>query len=244
MKNIFSFLYQWLVFMPIFIVSTVLTALIVMIFAPIFGSKHWGYLPPKWWSVLTCRTALSPIKVSGRGNLDKKQSYVFIANHQGAFDIFLVYGFLNQSIKWVQKQSLRKLPLVGFASAMAGHVFVDNSNAAARAKTIEKAKEQLKDGSSMMIFPEGARTLTGKMGRFKRGAYHLAFDMKLPIVPLTINGPYDVMKRGTLRLHPGKKMELIIHAPIPTDTLSETDIPQLMEQTKDIIYSGLWEKYR
>ena len=65
---------------------------------------------------------------------------MFIANHQGAFDIFLVYGFLNQNIKWVQKQSLRNIPFVGFASKKAGHVFVDNSTLASRKATIEKAK--------------------------------------------------------------------------------------------------------
>jgi len=88
----------------------------------------------------------------------------------------LVYGFLNQNIKWVQKQSLRKIPFVGFASEKAGHVFVDNSSVAARTATIQKAKEKIRDGVSMVIFPEGARTHTGKMGRFKRGAYHIAYD--------------------------------------------------------------------
>lgn len=243
LRKIFTFLYQWLVFMPIFLVMTLATALTVMIFAPIFGSKFWGYVPPKWWSRLTCWLALCRIKSRGHENLDKKQSYVFVANHQGAFDIFLVYGFLNQNIKWVQKQSLRKIPFVGFASAMAGHVFVDNSSAASRKMTIDKAKEQIVDGVSMMMFPEGARTRTGKMSRFKRGAYHIAYDMKLPIVPLTINGPFEVLKRGTFLINPSK-MELVIHEPIPTDTINESEIPELIERTREIIHSALWEKYK
>jgi|AGTN01.2.fsa_nt_gi 1-acyl-sn-glycerol-3-phosphate acyltransferase len=241
-KNILLFLYQWIIFMPLFILLTLITAVIVMIMAPVFGSKFWGYFPPKWWSKITCWLALCRVKTKGRENLNPHQSYIFIANHQGAFDIFLVYGFLHQNIKWIQKQSLRKIPFVGFASEKAGHVFVDNSHPAARAVTIEKAKNQIVDEVSMMMFPEGSRTLTGKMGRFKRGAYHIAHDMKLPIVPLTINGPYDVMKRNTLVLKPGK-MELIIHEPIPTDSLEETEIPELIHRTKEIIRSALWEKY-
>ncbi len=229
--------------MPIFLALTILTATIVMIFTTIFGSRFWGYYPPKWWSRFTCWLALCRIKSSGHENLDPKQSYVFVANHQGSFDIFLTYGFLNQNIKWVQKQSLRNIPLVGFASEKAGHVFVDNTNATTRMNTIKAAKEQISDGVSIMLFPEGARTRTGKMGRFKRGAYHIAHDLKLPIVPLTINGPYDILKRGSTRLQPGK-IELIIHKPIPTADVDIEDIPQIIEQTKQTIYSGLWDKYK
>ncbi len=242
-KNIVVFLYQWLIFVPVFVMLTLITALIVMVMAPLFGSKFWGYYPPKWWSRLTCWLALCRVKTRGHENLDPKQSYVFVANHQSAFDIFLVYGFLNQNIKWMQKQSLRKIPFVGFASEKAGHVFVDNSNPKSRAASIKTAKEQIVDGVSMVIFPEGARTKSGEMGRFKRGAYHLAHDMNLPVVPRTINGAYNVLKRTGFNLNPGK-MELVIHRPIDTASLTEAEIPGLIGETRDTIYSALWGKYK
>lgn len=242
-KKLVVFLYQWLIFAPVFILLTLVTAITVMLMAPLFGSKFWGYYPPKWWSRLTCWLALCRVKTSGHENLDPNQSYVFVANHQSAFDIFLVYGFLNQNIKWMQKQSLRKIPFVGLASETAGHVFVDSSSPKARAASIRKAEKQIVDGVSMVIFPEGARSRTGKMGRFKKGAYYVAQDMKLPVVPLTINGAYDVLKRDGLCLRPGK-MELVIHRPIPTETLMETEMPELIEETKNEIYSALWEKYK
>ncbi|MGB4015872.1 lysophospholipid acyltransferase family protein, partial [Petrimonas mucosa] len=87
------------------------------------------------------------------------------------------------------------------------------------------------------------RTRTGKMGRFKRGAYQIAYDLKLPIVPLTLNGPFDVMKRGSLRLNPNR-LELIIHKPISTENLSEEDIPALIEETREIIHADLWERFK
>lgn len=214
-----------------------------MVLAPLFGDRFWGYYPPKWWSRFTCWLALCFVKTRGRENLDPHKSYIFVANHQGAFDIFVVYGFLNQNIKWMQKQSLRKIPFVGFASEKAGHVFVDNTNAATRTASIRKAKEQIVNGVSMVIFPEGARTHDGRMGHFKRGAYHIAVDMKLPVVPLTINGPFDVLKRNTLRLRPSK-MELIIHKPIDTEGLKESDIPELIDRTRTIIHEALWDKYK
>ena len=111
----FYIIYQICVWLPIFLVTTILTALVTMIGCR-FGNGHfWGYYPGKIWSQITCYTLLLPIKVVGRENIDKKQSYVFVANHQGSFDIFLIYGFLGRNFKWMMKKSLRKLPFVGKA---------------------------------------------------------------------------------------------------------------------------------
>lgn len=243
MKRTIIFLYQWIILAPIFIILTFITAVIVIVFSLIFGNRYWGYYPPKWWSRLTCWLSFCRVKSSGHQNLDKDTSYIFIANHQGAFDIFLTYGFLNHNIKWIQKASLRKLPFVGKASEIAGHVFVDNSSLKSRKESILRAKNELKDGVSMMIFPEGARTKDGKLSSFRRGAYRLAIDTGLPLVPITINGPFDVMKRNSITLNPNR-LELTIHKPISTKNLSKEDIPDLINKTKTIISSDLWDKYK
>lgn len=243
MRGILYFLYQWIIFVPFFLVITFITALIVIIMAPLFGNKFWGYYPPKWWCRLTCWLSLCRVKTQGHENLDPEKSYIFVANHQGAFDVFLTYGFLNHNVIWMQKQSLRKTPLVGFASELAGHVFVNNSNSVARASSIINAKEKIVDGVSIVVFPEGARTHTGKMGRFKWGAYYIASELNLSIVPLTINGSFDVLKRNTLHMKPGK-LELVIHKPIPSEEITEETIPEIINITKHIIHSELWDKYR
>ena len=243
MKRILIFLYQWIILIPIFVVLTIITTSVMIIFSSIFGNKFWGYYPPKWWARITCWLSLCRVNSSGHENLDENTSYVFIANHQGAFDIFLIYGFLNQNIKWVQKASLRKVPFAGKASEIAGHVFVDNTSIASRRDTIIKAKKEIVGGVSMMMFPEGSRSKDGKMQPFRRGAYRVAMDMGLPIVPITINGPFDVLRVKSMKLNPGK-LELIIHKPIPTANLEQKDLRALMNQTKEIIYSGLWEKYK
>lgn len=205
--------------------------------------KFWSCYPPRYWSKLACRLALCKINVIRKGKLEPNQSYIFVANHQGAYDIFLIYGYLGQDIKWVQKKELRKIPFVGKASEIAGHVFVDQSSRKSMIETIKKAEEQLSEGASIAIFPEGARTYTGKMDRFKRGAFIIAKEMKLPVVPVTVNGPFDVMKIHTHLINPGK-LELIIHDPIPTKDLTDDDIPELMNKCHEIVHSGLWEKYK
>lgn len=244
MKTIVSFLYQWLIFTPILVFVTIITAVLVMCGCTIGKHKFWGYVPPKYWSKIVCRAALCKIKVKRNANVDPDQSYVFVANHQGAFDIFLTYGYLDQNIKWVQKSELRKLPFVGKASEIAGHVFVDSSNSKAMLQTIAKAEEELVEGVSMVIFPEGARTLNAKMGRFKRGAYVIAVQMQLPIVPVTLNGPYNVLKRNTSTIHFGKTMEIIVHDPIPTKGLTADNIQELIDQSRLSIESGLWDEFK
>lgn len=243
MKKIIFIIYEILVFLPVLVISSIVTAIIVMIGVTIGNKRFWSYYPPKYWSKIVCRAALSRIKVVHKGKLDPNQSYVFVPNHQGVFDIFLIYGYLGHNIKWVQKKELRKIPFVGKASEMAGHVFVDQSSLKSMKETIHNAASEIVDGTSMTIFPEGARTYDGKMTKFKRGAFIIANELELPIVPLTVNGSFDRMKIHTYLLHPGK-LELVIHEPIPTKGLTEKDIPELMSKSKEVIQSSLWEKYK
>ncbi|MDR0427109.1 MAG: 1-acyl-sn-glycerol-3-phosphate acyltransferase [Dysgonamonadaceae bacterium] len=241
--------YQIIVWLPLFLLATITTALIVSIGCLLGGERIFSFYPGMWWSKFTCFISLCPIKVKGRNNLKKNQSYIFIANHQGIFDIFLIYGFLHIPIKWIMKQSLRKIPFVGKACEDAGFIFVDNSSPQAAARTIQKAEEKLKNGVSVALFPEGSRTSTGKLAKFKKGAFQMAVNLKLPIVPVTINGSFDVMKRGSVLLTP-HKMELIIHNPIETkDIVSENlreaaeNIKKLSDVSKEKIEHGLWERY-
>jgi len=244
MKKVFLFLYELLIFAPIFVLATIATAVTVMAGRLVSKNNFWRYNPPRYWSKLGCRLALSRINVVKKGTIDPRQSYVFIANHQGAFDIFLIYGYLGQDIKWMQKQELRKIPFVGKASEIAGHIFVDQSSLKSMIASIDKAKSELIDGASVTIFPEGSRTRTGKMDSFKKGAFVIARQMGLPIVPITVNGPYDVMKINTYLLNLGKKMELVIHDPIPADEVANANLSELMNRCHEIVYSGLWDNYK
>ncbi len=245
MKRILLFLYQWLIFAPIFVLATIITALSVIIGCSLGSRKFWAYVPARYWARFTCRLALCKIKVSGVENISPEQSYVFTPNHQSYFDIFLIFGYLPKDIKWVQKQELRKIPFVGKASEIAGHVFVDDSSLKSIKESIYKAERQLRDepGSSIVIFPEGARSYTGKMARFKRGAFLIAEQMSLPVVPITLNGPCEVLRRGTWDLHPGT-MELIIHPPLSMENKTEEDVAQMAKEAQSIVESALWEKYK
>ena len=250
MKRFILILYQLFIWAPLCLTITLITAITTFVGCMCGGERFFSYYPGAIWARLMCIFTLCPVKVVGKEKLDKKQSYIFISNHQGAYDIFLIFGYIGQPIKWVMKQSLRKIPFVGLACETAGFIFVDNSSPQAAAKTIRLAEEKLKTGASIAIFPEGSRTRTGKPAAFKKGAYQMALDLKLPIVPITINGSYEVMPIGSHRINP-HRMEMIIHDPIPPGEIRYENlremagkIRELIDRSRGVIVSALWEKYR
>ena len=241
--RVLYYIYQVCIALPILLVLTILTAL-VTIAGSFIGSAHfWGYYPGKIWSQLFCYVLLIPVKVKGRKNINKKTSYVFVANHQGSFDIFLIYGFLGRNFKWMMKKSLRKIPFVGKACESAGHIFVDRSGPKKVLQTIQKARKTLTGGTSLVVFPEGARTFTGNMGYFKKGAFQLADDLQLAVVPLTIDGSFEIWPRtgGWVKRH---RMILTIHEPILPKGKGSENIKRTMEEAYDAIQSSLPEKHK
>ncbi|MCM1005029.1 MAG: 1-acyl-sn-glycerol-3-phosphate acyltransferase [Prevotella sp.] len=236
MKYLFR-IYQWLIAAPIMVLLTILACLFSLLFCLLFGHKIGGYWAPMIWSRAVCALAFVRVKVVGKENLQKGKSYVFVANHQGAFDIWAIYGYLGHNFKWLMKKSLEKVPMVGFTCKTVGHVFVDDSSVAGIKNTIEDAQKRLKQGMSLVIFPEGTRSLYGNMLPFKRGAFMLASEFKMPVVPLTIDGSFNVMPRNTYNITPGK-ITITIHKPImPGENGFNTK--QLMAQCKDAISSSL-----
>jgi 1-acyl-sn-glycerol-3-phosphate acyltransferase len=245
MIRIVYIVYTWLIFVPVFVVLTILTALITFAGCLLGGEKIFAYYPGMIWSRLTCYLALCPVKVRGREYINRKQSYVFVANHQGAFDIFLIYGFLGVPVKWVMKAGLSKIPFVGVACRAAGFIFVDNSTRKTAAGSIIEAEKALKNGASVAIFPEGSRTHNGKTARFKKGAFQMAFDQRLPIIPITLNGPFHVLPIHSLNLK-RHKMEMVIHPPVLTDGFdtSHNGLMELTGRVHGIVSSALWEEYK
>lgn len=238
-------IYQLLIALPLIAVYTLITSLMVTIGCTLGNGHFWGYYPGKWWAQFIIRILLLPVKVEGRENLVKGQSYVFVANHQGAFDIFLIYGFLSRNFKWMMKRQLRQMPFVGKACESAHHIFVDKRGASKIRETYDRARQTLQGGMSLVVFPEGARSFTGHMGVFKRGAFMLADDIELPVVPLTINGSFDIMPRTRdmkwVVWHP---LRLTIHKPIQPVGKGTDNIKYLEEESYKVVMGGLEEKYQ
>ena len=238
-------IYQLFIALPVILVATIVTAISVIIGCTIGNGHFWGYYPGKWWSRVIIRVLLLPVKVEGREHLDPKQSYVFVSNHQGAFDIFLIYGYLSRNFKWMMKRQLRNIPLVGKACEASHQIFVDKRGPSKIKETYDKARTTLRGGMSVVVFPEGARTFTGHMGVFRRGAFMLADEIQLPVVPLTINGSFNVMPRMRdmkwVLWHP---LKLTIHHPIPPKGKGLEAEKATMKEAYDAVMSGLDAEYQ
>ncbi len=244
MKYIYR-IYQLFIAVPLIAVYTVITAIAVIVGCAVGNGHFWGYYPGKVWSWFIVRMMLLPVKVDGRENIKKGQSYVFVANHQGAFDIFLIYGFLGRNFKWMMKRQLRNVPFVGKACEAAHFIFVDKRGPSKIRETYDQARATLCDGMSLVVFPEGARSFTGHMGKFKRGAFMLADDLQLPVVPLTINGSFNVMPRTRdmkfVLWHP---LKLTIHKPIMPQGKGADNIRNLEDESYKVVMSGLVPEYQ
>ncbi|TAJ06860.1 1-acyl-sn-glycerol-3-phosphate acyltransferase [Marinilabiliaceae bacterium JC017] len=228
--------YKWLIYVPVMIVNTIfcsiMAALTSIVVSPRIGS-FFGVL----WARISSLVTPMLVSVKGKENISPKQSYVVVSNHQSAYDIFILYGWLGVDFKWIMKKELRKAPGIGYASAKVGHIFLDRSSPRAAIESIQHAKAKLVNGTSVVVFPEGTRSRSSQMRRFKKGAFKLAYELDLPILPLTIVDSHRIMRKGFLNVVPGRA-KLIIHHPINIDDYK--DNPEgLIESTRRTIESGL-----
>ncbi len=239
MINFFFQLYKWIIAYPLLIIITIVITTATGLGSLLFGSKWWGYYPPLFWSRCWCWLLFVRVEVKNREYIDKNTSYVFVANHQSAYDIFTIYGFLGHNFKWMMKKSIEKIPFVGAACKMSEQILVDRSSAMAMARSIIDAKKRLRNGMSLVVFPEGTRTFNGRLSPFKKGAFKLAMDFKLPLVPITIDGAYNVLPRtSTFNIKYGK-ITVTIHKPIEPSKTCKQDIESIMNETFNTIQSAL-----
>lgn len=242
MKRIAIWLYQvyvWLIFYPLGFLITLAagwtTVLISMIWSPRLASRH---IAANWARIICW---LTPVKVTVEGaeNADPSKTYVVVCNHQSQYDIFLVYGWLKLDLKWVLKAELRKIPGVGIGCEKAGHIYIDRSKPDLARKAIKDALDLVGDGVGVLFFPEGTRSLTGKMGPFKKGAFRVAASQGLPILPVTLIGTRDIQRAKSLVIVPGK-MRMVIHPAIEVTSSEDPDvIRDLMSKTRETINSAL-----
>jgi 1-acyl-sn-glycerol-3-phosphate acyltransferase len=240
MRKLLRLLYQpykYLVLVPIAFISMMFFGAFAIVFSAFMDPKWIGRIYGATWARII--VVLTPVfvKVKYKVKNQKNQSYVIVANHLSTYDIFIMNGYLHKDIKWVMKQELKKIPGLNFGSRAIGHIFIDRSSAKAALKSIEEAKKVLKDGICVVFFPEGSRSTTGEISKFKRGAFKTALDLNLPILPVTIKGTNKIMSANSFDIFPGK-VEMIIHEPVDITEYSHENVNVLVEKVRNIIISG------
>ncbi|MEP7271071.1 MAG: lysophospholipid acyltransferase family protein, partial [Acidobacteriota bacterium] len=163
-------------------------------------------------------------------------AYVFIANHQSTLDPPLLFAYLRWNVGALAKKELSRVPILGQGMSL-GHVIpIDRGNHERALASTRLGAQTLKDGHSLMAFPEGTRTVDGKVKEFKKGVFFMAIDAGVPIVPVVINDTRLVMRKGMQSSIPGDVWVEVL-SPLPTEGYSRTNIEDLVARVRDTIAS-------
>jgi 1-acyl-sn-glycerol-3-phosphate acyltransferase len=204
-------------------------------------SGRFAHACARWWSRLILVTTGVRVVVSGLEQLTPGTTYVFVANHQSIYDIPVVFWALPFQLRIIAKQSLGAVPFLGWHLRRTGHLLVDRQHPDTAA-ILERWKQLLSAGLSLIIFPEGTRSTDGSIGRFKAGSFLLAMQAELPIVPISISGTRLVMRKGELTTRPGH-VRVTVHAPITTSGGAErsdtASALKLGERVRSVVEGGV-----
>lgn len=173
--------------------------------------------------------------VSGREHIAPGQRYVIVSNHASYFDPPALVLALGLQYRWVIKKELRRIPLFGLALETSRNLFIDRSKGGDALASIKQGVAQLPDGTGILLFPEGTRSLDGRLLPFKKGGFVIARDGGLPLLPITIRGSHERLPKGSAAFTSGV-IEVIVHPPVATEGRSVED---LMEEAEGTIASAL-----
>ena len=225
-----SFKYRWFVFKVIII--TFFFAFFGMI-GSIFERKGklMSFIAINW-SKIILKVGKINFNINGLKNIDLRKNYFFVPNHESALDIPLVFASIPMHVVSVAKIELSRIPFFGWSMIAGGHFFVDRSNHKKAMRSIEKARISMnKNPRSVFLFPEGTRSLDGKVGRFKKGGLKLAIDLGVPIVPVGIVGTNQFQSNLKKGLNIGN-IELNIGKPIQTKKIKEKELLSFVEELR------------
>jgi 1-acyl-sn-glycerol-3-phosphate acyltransferase len=229
-----SRLRSYFIFDPLIFVYTAVCGALSLI-SSLFDSD--GRIQHKFarvWSSLILKTSLSPIEVVGLHKLDISKPYVYAANHISAIDIPVLYTGLPVQFRIVANKNIFSYPFVGWHLRRSGQIPIDMTTPRATFKSLHSGIEDLKQGLSVVIFPEGGRSPDGEIKPFFNGAFYMATKAQVDVVPLTIVGTYEMLPMNTFHIKP-RNLRLIIGEPISTQGMTSHDLERLAEQTKVVI---------
>ena len=227
----FSFLY-WTYFVLSCIFMFAIACLIWLVTVPFdrglrilhLFSSFWGHtyiwLNPLW----QCR-------ISGRNKIKKGNTYIIISNHQSMLDILVLYG-LFRHYKWVSKKENFSIPIIGWLMRLNRYLEIERGKLSSSARLMSEAERYLGQGNSMLMFPEGTRYPGNKLGPFRDGAFRMAIDNHVGLLPVLLKGTVHTIPKGGLILTGRQKIDVRIFDEIPYESFRDKDLKQLMEEVR------------
>ncbi|HSQ20657.1 MAG TPA: lysophospholipid acyltransferase family protein [Blastocatellia bacterium] len=197
--------------------------------------QHWC---ARWWCRLVAWSIFARIRVSGTENVKADQNYVYMANHSSLIDTPALFAYLPHQFRIMAKKELFYVPFMGWHLWSAGNFPIDRSDPRKTVKSLRRVIDGVRAGKSLAVFPEGTRTLDGRLQEFKQGAFKIAVRAGVPIVPVSIRGTFKLLPKTTLAPRPGR-VDVIIGKPIDTRGYSDKNLGELIARTRAAIEVNL-----
>lgn len=202
----------------------------LLLYAIFRDEKKMHFLAAVPWARLILKVGGIKVHVKGLHNINPQRPVIFMTNHQSAFDIFALLAYLPVDFKFIMKQELMKIPLLGISMKKVGYIGIERDDPRSAVKSLKEAAEKIKKGNSVLIFPEGTRSLDGRLQDFKKGGFKLAMRAGVDIVPIGIKDSYKIVPKGSLRIRKGS-FQMTIAPPISINKYGK-DIKSLMQDVR------------
>ena len=216
------------------VVATLVLGIFALLAYPFDRKGKVGHYYAKLWGKVALLANRVKVRIEGTELLDGKGPYIFMSNHQGYYDIFALLGHLAYQFKWLAKKELFAIPFLGWTMAAVGYISIDRGGTRDTVEAMNEAAQKIRDGMSVVIFPEGSRSPDGLIQPFKKGGFTLAIKSKVPIVPVAISGSRDIMPKDKLTATRGEIRILVGH-PIETGSCALKDREWLMKMVREAI---------
>jgi 1-acyl-sn-glycerol-3-phosphate acyltransferase len=191
---------------------TAFMSVCALLFPMISPGENKAHRIANLWARMLLKLTHIRVRVAGLENVLMNRPQIFMVNHQSDFDILIVLAHIPGQFRWIVKKELFKIPVFGKAMKSAGYIEIDRQNHERAMKSLEEAAQKIREGKSVVTFPEGTRSKDGKIKPFKQGIFHLAIRAGVPIVPISIIGAHEIMPKRSLKIRPGEITMIIDRA--------------------------------
>jgi 1-acyl-sn-glycerol-3-phosphate acyltransferase len=223
------------------VIWTGLVSAFVILGFPFFsqGEDTVHHIAQTWAKGILCFSGIR-VAVAGAEHIIPNRPQIFMANHQSFFDIFIVLAFIPAQFRFIAKKELFKVPIFGGALRKHGSIEINRQHHESAVKSIDEAAQKIKQGTSVMTFPEGTRSIDGEIKAFKKGVFHLALAAGVPIVPVSIIGSREILQKYSLKINPGN-IVMVIGQPVETGGYSEESRDDLIARVRRVVVENFDE---
>jgi len=242
MKKFFRFMASVYFWFELFAISAILfpISFLIYFFTALFDKRLFilHKFTCLWSFIVLSINPLWRIKVSGREKINPKEVYIMVSNHQSGADIIVLF-LLWAHFKWVAKKSLFRYPFIGWTMFLNRYIALERGKGSSMRKMMTDAARTLAEGNSIMIFPEGTRSKNGQIQPFKTGAFHLAIDNQIPVLPIAIQGTSQAIRKGGFLINKNFDIHAKVLDPIPYESMKGKSLKELASYIHNIIEDSL-----